>query len=213
MSSYSTFPANPTGVRLPYRRASTAQQAQAVAYLRQRLRHHFPALRPSTWARALADYQPDLWLTSPALTLAEADLLPLAQHLAAAPDLPVLDPPIYGLPALQLAQHSLRTSELAAGVLPELVAAARACGPLLHELLRRLVRPNPLAQQIVQAWCWNLASAPPLPPGIPGGGKVPGSPEVEQWLACLHSLTTSSLIGPRPASERVSGRKAVLERT
>ena len=46
--------------------------------------------------------------------MAEADLTQLAQHLAAAPELPVLDPPLYGLPALHLAQHSLQTSELAA---------------------------------------------------------------------------------------------------
>ncbi len=185
MPPYSAFPAKPADVRLPYHRATPAKQAQAMAYLRQRLRHHFPTLRLGTWARALADYQPDLWLSGPALTLAEADLLALAQHLATAPELPALDPPLYGLPTLQLAQHSLRTSELAAGVLPELLAPAANCGPRLHTLLCRLVRPHPLAQQVVQAWCWNLASAPPLPPGIPGGGPAPSSLEIEQWLGWL----------------------------
>ncbi|WP_188562986.1 hypothetical protein [Hymenobacter frigidus] len=62
----------------------------------------------------LAEYQPDRWLTGTAVGLAPADLTHLAQHLAAAPGLPVLDPPLYGLLALHLAQHRLQTSELAA---------------------------------------------------------------------------------------------------
>ena len=172
----------PADGRLPYLQATAAQQAQAVAYLQQRLGAHFPTIRPGTWPRALAEHQPDLWLTGPALTLAEADLTQLAQHLAAAPELPVLDPPLYGLPALHLAQHCLQTSELAAWVLPEVAASASPCGLRLYTLLRRLARPSPLAEQVVQAWCWHLASAPPLPPGIPGGGPAPGSAEVDQLL-------------------------------
>lgn len=184
MPYYSAFFATPTGVRLPYERATAAQRALAVAHLHQRLGKHFPTLRPSTWSRALDEFQPDLWLVGPTIALAHRDLTQLAQHLAAAPELPVLDPPLYGVPALQLAQHSLRTSELAAWVVPE-VATAAPCGPRLYALLRHLTRPSPLAEQVVQAWCWNLASAPALPPGIPGGRPAPGSPEVEQLLGRL----------------------------
>lgn len=88
------------------------------------------------------------------------------------------DPPLYGLPALHLANLCLQASELAAWALPEVAAATTACGPRLYALLCRLAHPSPLAQQVVQAWCWNLASAPPLPPGIPGAGPVLGSTEV-----------------------------------
>ena len=62
MPSYSTFAAKPAGVCLPYNRATAAQQTLAAAYLRQRLRPHFPALRPGTWARALAARQPARFL-------------------------------------------------------------------------------------------------------------------------------------------------------
>ena len=182
MPYYHTIFAQPTGVRLPYHQATAAQRALAMDHLQQRLGAHFPALRASTWSHALAEYQPDLWLTGQAAALAETDLTQLAQHLATAPELPVLHPPLYGLPALHLAQHSLQTSELAAGAIGEVAASATTCGPRLYALLRRLAHPSPLAEQIVQAWCWNLASAPPLPPGIPGGRAAPDSAEIEQLL-------------------------------
>ena len=66
--------------------------------------------------------------------------------------------------------------------LREVAASATTCGPRLYALLCRLAYLSPLAEQVVQAWCWNLASAPPLPPGIPGGGPVPDSTEVERLL-------------------------------
>ena len=183
MPYYPSFFAPPTGVRLPYHRATTAQRMLAADHLQQRLGAHFPSLRASTWPHALAQLQPDLWLVGSAVALAETELTQLAQHLAAAPELPVLDPPLYGLPALHLAQDRFQTSELAAWALPEVAASATACGPRLYALLCHLAHPSPLAQQVVQAWCWNLASAPPVPPGIPGGGPVPGSAEVERLLS------------------------------
>lgn len=154
-------------------------------HLQQRLGVHFPTLRASTWSHALAEHQPDLWFTGSAIALAETDLTQLAQHLAAAPELPVLDPPLYGLPALHLAQHSLQASELAAWAIGEIAASATACGPRLYALLCRLVHPSPLAEQVVQAWCWNLASAPPLPSVIPGGRSAPDSAKIEQLLYCI----------------------------
>ena len=185
MPYYSTFFAPPAGVRLPYHRTTAAQQALAVDHVQLRLGAHFPTLRANTWSHALAEYQPDLWLTGSAVALAETDLTQLAQHLAAAPELPILDPPLYGLPALHLAQHNLQTSELAAWALLEVAASATACGPRLYALLRRLDHPSPLAEQVVQAWCWNLSSAPPLLPGIPGGHPLPGCAEIEHLLYCI----------------------------
>lgn len=188
MPYYPTSSTQPTGIRLPYHRATAAQRALALDYLHQRLGAHFPTLRASTWPQALADYQPDLWLTGSAVGLAETDLTQLAQHLAAAPELPVLNPPLYGLPALHLAQHSLQTSELAAWALLETAANATFCGPRLYALLCHLAYPSPLAEQVVQAWCWNLASAPPLPPGIPGAHPAPSGAEIEHLLGCIRPL-------------------------
>ncbi|MFD2719563.1 hypothetical protein ACFST9_12615 [Hymenobacter monticola] len=186
-----TLPAPPVRVRLPYCQATAAQRALAVDYLQQRLAAHFPTLRVSSWPAALADHQPDLWLRGSAVALAETDLIQLAQHLAAAPELPVLDPPLYGLPALHLAQYTLQCSELAVWALAEVAAGATACGPRLYALLRRLAHPSPLAEQVVQAWCWNLASAPPLVPGIPGAPPRPDSAEIEHLLGRLKSPESS----------------------
>lgn len=182
MPCYPSIFAPPAGVRLPYDQATATQRALAVTYLQQRLKVHFPTLRASTWPQALADHQTDLWLVGSAIALAETDLTQLAQHLAAAPELPVLNPPLYGLPALHLAQDRFQTRELTVWALREVVASATACGPRLSALLRRLVHPSPLAEQVVQAWCWNLASAPPLLPSIPGRHPMPDSAEIEQLL-------------------------------
>lgn len=188
MPYYLSFNTPPAGQLVPYHRATAAQRTLAVDYLQQRLGTHFPTLRASTWTRALAEHQPDLWLVGSAVALAVTDLTQLAQHLAAAPELPVLDPPLYGLPALHLAQHSLQASELAVWALGEVAAGATACGPRLYALLRRLAQPSPLAEQVVQAWCWNLASAPPLVSGISGAPPSPDSAEVERLLDRLKSL-------------------------
>jgi hypothetical protein len=190
MYSSLTSSAELTAVRLPYQQATPAQRALALSYLQQRLRQHFPTLLPHTWDRALTEFHPDLLLSGSTVTLAYTDLRQLVQHLAFAPELPILDPPLYGLPALHLAQYCLHTSEMAGRALPELLANATTCGPRLYALLSRLVWPNCLAQQVVQAWRWDLSSAPPLPPGVPGGGAAPGSLEITQWLSQLERVST-----------------------
>jgi hypothetical protein len=185
MHSFLPSSAELAAVRLPYQQATTAQQALALSYLRQRLRQHFPTLLPHTWDRTLTEFHPDLLLRGSTITLAYADLRQLVQHLAFAPELPILDPPLYGLTALHLAQYCLHTTEIATWALPELLANATTCGPRLYALISRLVWPNCLAQQVVQAWRWDLSSAPPLPLGIPGAGPIPGSCEIVQWLSQL----------------------------
>lgn len=98
----------------------------------------------------------------------------------------MLDPPLYGWPALELAHYLLQTNELAVSALLELTRALNMrCGPHLGELLRRLTRPYPLAEQVVQAQLWGLPGSPRLPPGIPSGGPAPGSPIVEHLLQQL----------------------------
>jgi hypothetical protein len=161
MPYYFTFSAQPTGVRLPYHQATATQRALAVDHLQQRLGSHFPTLRASTWSQALAEYQPDLWLTGQAVALAETALTQLAQHLAAAPEFPVLDPPLYGLPALHLAQHSLQTSELATWAIGEIAASATACGPRLYALLCRLAWPILVCSP--SKWCRLGAGTWPAP--------------------------------------------------
>ena len=176
------MPSSPAASLLPYAQATAAQRAQALHYLQARLRLHFPTLPTRAFARALDEFRPALLLTGSQLTLPRSDLTQLVQYLASAPELPLLDPPLYGPPALELAQYVLFTSELAVSALTELAAQTLRYGPRLGALLRRTARPYPLAEQVVQAQRWDLPGSPRLPPGVPGGGPAPGSPAMERLL-------------------------------
>jgi len=79
----------------------------------------------------------------------------------------------------------LHNSELVVWLLPELEAAGGPCGPRLLTLLRRLTQPPLVAQQLIQAWRWDVPGGPALPRGIPGGGPAPDSPEVHRRLLAL----------------------------
>ena len=175
-------PAAPQG--LPYAQASVAQREQLLAYVQFRLRDHFPTLSPAAWLRALFEFQPTLVLTGPDhVTLDPAELQPLVQHVASSPALPLLDPPLHSLATFELAQRWLHSHALATAMLPEL--APGTGGPRLLALLTYLCQPCLLAEQVVQAWRWDLASAPPLPPGLPGGGLILSSEAVRHYLAHL----------------------------
>jgi len=173
-----------TNQLLPYAQASAAQRELLLAYLCQRLPYHYPTLSAAAWLRALFEFQPTLVLIgSDSVTLDPLELQQLVNHLANSPELPVLDPPVYSLPTLDLAQRWLHGQELAFAVLPELIPGAS--GPRLIALLTYLYQPYSLAEQVVQAWRWDLASAPSLPSGLPDSGPAPGSPAAASYLIQL----------------------------
>jgi hypothetical protein len=178
-----------TASLLPYTQATATQQAQALHYLQARLQVHFPTLPERPFVRTLEECHPTLLLTGTQVSLARSELTQLVQYLGNAPELPVLDPPLYGWSALELAQYILHTSELAISALTELARTLNSrCGPHLGALLRRLAQPHPLAEQVVQAQLWGLPGSPRLPPGIPDGGPAPGSQVVEHLLQLLVPL-------------------------
>lgn len=171
---------------LPYTQATAAQRVQVLQYLQIRLRRHFPTLPEQTFARALAELCPPLLFTDSHVALPYLDLTQLVQYLGDTPELLLLDPPLFGPWALDLAQHSLHTSELTAGVIVALAATPRTpCAPQLWALLRRLATPYPLAERVVQARRWDLPGSPPLPAGRPGGGPAPGSSTITSLLQQL----------------------------
>lgn len=179
MSSFSTSP-------LPYAQATASQRTQLVHYLQARLQPQFPTLPTHAFVRALAEFRPALWFSGTQVTLTPDDLFQLVQYLGYSPELPLLDPPLFCRPALELAQYVWHTTELTVSALPELASTLDArCGPRLGALLRRTARLDPLAKQVVQAQRWDLPGSPQLPPGIPSGGPAPGSPEVERLLQYL----------------------------
>ncbi|MGI4736066.1 MAG: hypothetical protein ACRYG7_12895 [Janthinobacterium lividum] len=180
---------SPTASPLPYQRATTAQRTQVLHYLQVRLAQHFPTLSGCALARiltrALDEFRPDLWYTGDQVALDPVELRQFVNHMAASAELPTLDPPIYDPPTRDLTQYVLHNSELVIWVLPELEASNTPCGPRLLALLRRLTQPPLVAQQLIQAWRWDVPGGPALPYGIPGGGPAPGSPEVHRRLLAL----------------------------
>lgn len=176
----------PTTSLLPYSQATTTQRAQILLYLQARLHLHFPTLPERPFVRTLAECRPALLLTGTQVSLSRHELTQLVQYLGNAPELPLLDPPLYGQFALELAQYLLHINELTVRAIIELASELNArCGPRLGELLRHIARPYPLAEQVVQAQRWDLPSSFRLPVGIPGGGPAPGSQVVEDLLQQL----------------------------
>ncbi len=166
---------------LPYVQATPAQRAQLLHYLQDRLRPHFPTLPEHSFTQALAELQPPLLLTSTRTSLSDPDLLQFAQYLAWAPELPLLDPPLFGPWALELAQYILHLNELLARTLTELVARPTTGNLQRESLLRHVSQPHPLAERIVQAQRWDLPSSPRLPLVGSGADLVPGSPASGRW--------------------------------
>lgn len=176
---------------LPYSQATTTQRTQILHYLQARLKPHFPTLPERSFVRTLAECRPTLLLTGTQVALSRNELTQLVQYLGNTPELPLLDPPLYGRFALELAQYLLHINELTVRAIIELTSELTTrCGPRLAELLRHVSRPYPLAEQVVQAQRWDLPGSFRLPAGIPGGGPAPGSRVVEDLLQQLLLLAT-----------------------
>lgn len=94
-----------TSCQLPYTQATFSQRALALAIVQEELKHHFPVLPWLSWARELDALQPDLWVDGSLVTVNYTDLIKLTQRLASVPEMPTLDPPIYGPRSLYLARR------------------------------------------------------------------------------------------------------------
>lgn len=179
MSFFSTSP-------LPYAQATASQRTQLVHYLQARLQPQFPTLPTHAFVRALAEFRPALWFIETQVTLTPDDLFQLVQYLGYSPEMPLLDPPLFCRPALELAQYVWHTNELTVSALTELASTLDIrCGFRLGELLRHTARLYPLAEQVVQSQRWDLPGSPRLLWGIPGGGSAPSSLVVERLLQQL----------------------------
>lgn len=134
---------------VPYAQASPQQISQALFFLQEELRAHFPALPWLTWAQALDFFKPDLWREAGLVTLDYDDLTRLAQHLAA--QLPQLEPPIYGPRSGYLAKQLVHYEDEAGEALTEIEADPLAYGPLVYALVTRLAIGNSVAHEVLDA--------------------------------------------------------------
>lgn len=137
--------------RVPFAQATQVQLASAFVYAAKRLKLHFPPLEWPVWSGAFAHEQPTLLVNGDDAYLAEEELSRLVQCLAASRELPVLNPPVYGIAARQLALERIALLRQAMRAMKELQENPRACGPFVYELFTTLIKSNALAQRVYAA--------------------------------------------------------------
>lgn len=173
MELYSLDSPAETSCQIPYTQATFSQRALALASVQEELKHHFPVLPWLSWARELDALQPDLWLEGPLVTLDYADLIKLTQRLASVPEMPTLDPPIYGPRSLYLARRLSEYAHQSVLALAELEKNPLVYGFNTSAIIMKLAASNGVVEEVMQALTGGstMETRPgkPLPPEeVPG---------------------------------------------
>ncbi|HEX8657021.1 MAG TPA: hypothetical protein VF690_05785 [Hymenobacter sp.] len=140
--------ARPASRTIPYRWATAGQHAQAVLFVAQQLRDHFPTLSVSDFAQAYHAFQPDLWEDRNDLWLDYEDLVRLTQQLARSPLVRELVPPLYGADATYLAGVLHYYTRAATALLAELKADPQLPSQRFETLLQRLAVGNSVVERV-----------------------------------------------------------------
>ncbi|RZK30017.1 MAG: hypothetical protein EOO63_07775, partial [Hymenobacter sp.] len=143
MDSTSPPPADSEATCTPYAQASPLYISSALFFLQKELADHFPELTLDwlTWAKALDQLRPDLWLTPQGtVTLDGPTVARLAQYLAASPELPTLDPPLHSPDAAYVTKRLVDYTDEARDALVELEACPKAYGPRLVGVIDQTLR-------------------------------------------------------------------------
>jgi hypothetical protein len=127
------------------------QVAQALAYATERLAAHFSMLDWATWSDRFRDVKPDLVVMGPAVWLEEPVLERLVQRLAASPAYPVLDPPVFGPAAAEMAEERTAHKALARQAQAELAETPGVCSPLLYELVVTMAQDDATVARVYAA--------------------------------------------------------------
>lgn len=162
---------DPTPLRVPYAKATPRQLSLALTYVMEELAQHFPTIGFASWANALLKQQPPLWVEQEVVYLEDDDLTRLTQRLAASPELPQLNPPIYPDQACYLAKRLVNYQDQALFALAEIEADPHAFGNSVYALVLDLAAGNGIAQQV-----YRVTHRQTPPPGRP-------DPTAERQLA------------------------------
>ena len=138
----------PESRTIPYRWATPGQHAQAVLFVAQQLRDHFPTLSVSDFAQAYHAFQPDVWEDRHDLWLDYADLVRLTQKLARSPLVPDLEPPIYCADAQYMADLLDFYDRMATELLADMKAGGQLPIRRIESLLERLAIGNCVVERV-----------------------------------------------------------------
>ena len=140
----------PENRTIPYRWATPGQHAQAVLFVAQQLRDHFPTLSVVDFAQAYHAFQPDLWEDGHDLWLDYADLVRLTQQLARSPLVPDLDPPIYCADAHYMADLLDFYDRTAKELRADMKKGAQLPIRRIESLLERLAIGNSVVERVLR---------------------------------------------------------------
>ena len=182
MDSTSPPPADSAATCTPYAQASPLYISCALFFLQKELADHFPerTLDWLTWAKALDFLRPDIWEMGERMVFLETqDVKRLAQYLATSPELPTLDPPLYGPRSAYLAKRLVNYADEARDALVELEANPKAYGARVWELVLNLALGNSVADEVHYATDLNAN---------PGGEPAIDGPNVHARVLALRQV-------------------------
>lgn len=144
-------PPDPTPRCIPYAQATPHQISLALTYAMAALPEHFPTLSFAGWTNGLLGLKPDLWVAGDAVSLDDHALLHLSQRLAAAEELPELDPASYPDRGDYLSKRLYNYQDEALEALPDIAANPLAYGSRVFNLVVTMALGNSVADTIFHA--------------------------------------------------------------
>ena len=176
-ASSDDFPSD-TATQIPYAEATFPQRTLALASVQEELKHHFSALPLLRWSTELDALQPNLWVEGEEITINYEDLVRLTQRLSWAPELPALDPPIYGPQSLYLARRLSEYAYQAVLALAEMEQNPLAYGKHTRSIILKLAAGNGVAEEVLRA-ITGYSFREGQPDESLSSDQIPGCPAVQ----------------------------------
>jgi len=146
-----TPPPDQTPRCISYVQATPHQLSLALTYAMAALSKHFPTLSFAGWTNGLLGFRPDVWVSGDAVSLDDQALQDLTQRLAAAEELPELDPASYPDRGDYLSKRLYNYQDEALEALPDIATNPLAYGSRVFNLVVTLALGNSVADAVFHA--------------------------------------------------------------
>jgi len=136
---------------IPYVQATPRQLSLALTYAMAALPEHFLTLSFAGWTNGLLGLKPAVWVSGEAVSLDDQALQDLTQRLAAAEELPELDPASYPDRDDYLSKRLYNYQDEALDALPDIATNPLAYGSRVFNLVVTLALGNAVADAVFHA--------------------------------------------------------------